>query len=200
MKMDKLIACAAIPVLVLGLAACDNNKKKPEPTAAAAPAPAMGAMELEGVKISATVIMTDSANREVRLKWDDGSVHTYRLGPQAINFDQIKVGDRVHAAVAEEVAVYIGPGNIPPEAAAGTVVARAPKGSKPGVVAADTVVINAKITAIDAKARTVTLVGPLGNSRTVRVDPRVDMTQLRVGDDVAARVTEAVAIWVDRPN
>lgn len=195
MMIHRMLACAAA-ALVLGLGACDHNKKKPEP--AATPAPAMGVAELEGVKISATVIMTDSANREIRLKWDDGSVHTYRLGPEAINFDQIKSGDRVHAVVAEEVAVYVGPGNVP-SAAAGTVLARAPKGERPGVVAADTAIISAKVTAIDANARTVTLVGPQGNSRTVRVDPRVDLSRVRVGDDVAVRVTEAVAIWVARP-
>lgn len=191
------LVLAAIPALALGLAACDNNKKKA--ATPQEPAVALGAMEMEGVKISATVILINSAQRSVRLKWDDGSVHTYKLGPEAINFDQIKIGDRVNAVVAEEVAVYIGPGPLPPEIAAGSIVARAPRGSKPGVVAADTLVLNAQITAIDAKKRTVTLTGPAGNSRTVNVDPSVDLGGLRVGDDVTARVTEAVAIWVERP-
>ena len=45
MMIHRMLACAAA-ALVLGLGACDHNKKKPEPVAT--PAPAMGVAELEG--------------------------------------------------------------------------------------------------------------------------------------------------------
>lgn len=177
----------------LTLAACESQDK-PQPAPST-----LATYEVEGTTKAATVQAIDYTTRKLTLKWSDGVVTTYKVGEQAVNFNQIKPGDAVKAAVAESVAVYVGPAAMAPAAGEASMVALSAKGEKPGIVVADTEMVIARLTAINTSARTITLQGPSGNSRTVRVSPGADMSRLRVGDDIAARVSEAVAIWVEKP-
>jgi len=187
----------AIPALTLGLPACDKN------SAATGDSQddvvAEGAFEVDSVEAAGTVTAINESSRDVTMRWDNGQVVKYRAGPDAVNFGQVRVGDRVKAAVVEGVALYIGPGNVPPLAADASTVALSPRGSKPGVVLVNTLIVTAQVTSIDPAMRTVTLQGPDGLARLVRVAPGVNMSGLRIGDNVAARVTEAVAIRVMKP-
>ena len=60
--------------------------------------------------------------------------------------------------------------------------------------------ITAKVEAIDYKKRTVTLKGPEGNVRTFTVDKSVKkFSNVKVGDELVVRVTDALAIVVEKP-
>jgi Cu/Ag efflux protein CusF len=155
-----------------------------------------GAVELE-----ATVKAVDKEARTVTLEGEGGRTVTVKAGPEVRNFDQIAVGDKVEVNYLEAVAIYVEKSGGAPSAQTGAAVERAPLGAKPAVAAAETVEIKAKVTAIDKKARTVTLQGPAGNSRTIKVDPKVErFDELEVGDDVVVRHTEAIAIAVETPD
>jgi Cu/Ag efflux protein CusF len=69
-------------------------------------------------------------------------------------------------------------------------------GKAPGVVgAARTVELTAKITAVDAKTREVTLKGPKGNELTVVAGPEVkNFNQLKVGDSVDVQFLQSVVL------
>ena len=70
-------------------------------------------------------------------------------------------------------------------------------GEKPRMVAVETVDVLAEISAIDQKTREVTITGPMGNSVTLQADESVEnFKNLKVGDKVHARYTEAVAIGI----
>ncbi len=156
--------------------------------------------EAEVVKITATVQDIDYAKRTVELKGPEGNVATFKVDKSAVNFDQVKKGDQVNVEYLESVAVFVTSKGGPPEADVAAMVALAPKGQKPAGVVAQTMEIKAKITAIDQDARTVTLEGPLGNSRTFKVDKSVTgLKDVKVGDDVVLRYTEAVALTVTKP-
>ena len=74
-----------------------------------------------------------------------------------------------------------------------------PSAQKPGVVVGDVVVVTATVEAVDKDKRPVTLKGPEGNVRTIKVDPRVkNLRQVKVGDELVIRHTEAVAIAVSK--
>jgi len=45
-------------------------------------------------------------------------------------------------------------------------------------------------------AHTVTVKGPSGKERTFKVDPQVDLSTLKAGDDIVLRATDALAIDV----
>lgn len=153
-----------------------------------------GAME------TATVSAVDAEDRTVTLKTAQGKERTFHLSNKAVNFDQIKVGDRVRATVAEEVLVSVGKGGAGEgESDASRMVAMTPRGGKPGMLIADTDEVKAKIEAIDPEKRTVKLTDDEGCSRTVKVSRRVDLSELKMGDEVTARITQAAAIVVEKP-
>jgi hypothetical protein len=76
-------------------------------------------------------------------------------------------------------------------------VALAPKGEKPAGLMARTVELTGSVESIDAKKRTVSVKGPAGNVRTFHVDKAVkNFNQIKKGDQVVLRVTQAVALSV----
>ena len=71
-------------------------------------------------------------------------------------------------------------------------------GEKPKLIAVDSIDVLAEITAIDKKTREVTITGPKGNSVTIIADKEVkNFNDLKVGDKVHARYSEAVAIAIE---
>ncbi len=145
-----------------------------------------------------TVGAIDTAKRKVTLVDANGRKTTYKAGPEVVNFDQIKTGDQVKVVLTEEAAVYIGRG-APPGASNVTGVALAPVGAKPGGVLVDTVQMTAKVTDVDTKKRKVTYELPDGSTKTVKVSKQVDLADLTAGDNVTVRVTEGLAISVEKP-
>jgi hypothetical protein len=159
-----------------------------------------GGVVVEAVSGTATVQAVDAEKRTVTLKSADGTTKTYKLGPEARNFDQIKVGDIVRATLAESVAIYVRKSDEQPSAEEIRTVEVAPKGAKPGVIITDTVEITAKVEAIDYGKRTVTLRGPQGNVMTLPVDASVaKFDNVKIGDELVIRVTDALAIDVEKP-
>jgi hypothetical protein len=159
-----------------------------------------GAVVVAAVTATATVDTIDAAKRKVTLKWPDGKTKTIKVGKEVVNFDQIAIGDRVKTTFVEELAVFVKKSDAPPSAEETETVALAPKGAKPGVIVADTQVVKAKIEAIDYKNRTVTLNGPEGRSKTLKVGKNVkNFKAVKKGDEVVVRFTEALAIIVERP-
>jgi hypothetical protein len=168
-----------------------------------------GAAVVEGVpggvvvqthEVTATVAAIDQAHRRVTLVSSDGIKQTVKAGPEVINFDQIRVGDQLKVKVAEELVAYLAEVGAPANDSAATLVALAPKGAKPGGVVADTVQVTAKVTAIDLKQHTATLQFADGSTRTVAVRQDVDLTRRHVGEAVVIRMTEMLAISVEKPQ
>jgi translation elongation factor P/translation initiation factor 5A len=159
-----------------------------------------GGVVVEAITATRTVTAVDAAKRLVTLESGDGTRKAYKLGPEVKNFDQIKVGDVVTTTYVESIAIAVRKSNEKPGAEEVRTVEVAPKGAKPGAIVTDTVEVIAKVTAIDYKERTVTLKGPQGNEMTFSVDESVKkFDAVKVGDDLVIRVTEALAIKVDKP-
>lgn len=157
-----------------------------------------GAVLVDTFTTTATVTAVDAAKRKVTLTFPSGSKTTYKAGPEVVNFNQIQVGDKVTATVTEEVAIFIGQG-APPSAAVGAGVALAPVGAKPGGVFVETAQVTAKVTAINAKKRLVTLQLPDGSSKQVKVGKKVNLAAVQLGTDVTVQVSEGLAIAVTKP-
>jgi hypothetical protein len=79
-------------------------------------------------------------------------------------------------------------------------VVRAPKGEKPGIIIANSTEVTGVVTAIDQKARTVTLKGPKGKEATFPVKEGVKgFENVTKGDNVVISYTEALSIAVVTP-
>lgn len=188
--------CIAV-VLVLGVPTLSFAQAKAEPKAAPQP---MGAAVVDVVKMTATVERVDVATRMVTLKGPKGNLVTFKAGEAVKNLDQVKAGDKVVARYLESVAVFVRKSGEPPSAGELDAVGVAPKGAKPGVVMVQTDEVTAKVQAVDAKKRSITLMGPEGKTKTFKVDPSVKrLNEVKKGDDITLRVTQALAIDVVKP-
>jgi len=155
-----------------------------------------GVVMAEGSSINATVEAIDYDKRTVDLKGPKGNVVTLKVGPEAKNFNQVKVGDRVTAKYLESTAIQVRKPNEPPFAQSNVEVAR--KGEKqPGGVAVATAEMTAVVEDINYKTRTVTLRGPQQKTVTLKVDKDVKrFNEVKKGDEIVVRRTEALAIDV----
>ena len=156
-----------------------------------------GKVMAEGASITATVEAIDYDKRTVDLKGPKGNVVTLKVGPEAKNFNQVKVGDRVTARYFDSIAIQVRKPNEPPFAQQDSAVQVAPKGAKPGGVAVATSEMTAVVDDINYKTRTVTLRGPQQKTVTLKVDDSVKrLNEVKKGDEIVIRRTEALAIDV----
>ena len=162
--------------------------------------------ELSSVSIPGRVItstarheaIVESVNketREIKVVDANGKIHKFVAGDMVANFDQIEPRDRIVTEYLESVAVFVVPEGSPSMGDMGMVEV-APLGEKPGMAMADTYMVAATIDAIDTDTRVLTLRGADGFQTVLRVADDVDLGEVKVGDEVRTRVTEAVAIKV----
>jgi len=157
-----------------------------------------GAEVIETIQLTATVAGISYDTRQLVLLGPGGREMTYKVDKNAINFDQIKVRDLVKATITEKLAVYLSKDKAPPSAGTAAAVVLAPKGGTPGGVVAGTSEVTATVMSVDAKSRKVTLQFVDGTSDTVTVGKAVDLSKVNPGDSVTARLTESIAIAVEK--
>jgi hypothetical protein len=149
------------------------------------------------VEVSATVTAVDPAKREVTLKRADGTSTTVAVGDEVRNFNQIKVGDTVHATYTRAVALELKKGTV--EKGAPTVeqeVARAPVGAAPAGAVTQKITAMADVTAVDATKHLVTVRGPQGNEVDLEVTDPEQLKNIKKGDHVQVTYLEALAVSV----
>jgi hypothetical protein len=158
-----------------------------------------GGVFVNTLDVSAKVTAIDTSNRKLTLLGPDGDKFTVKVGPEAINFDQIRVGDMVNATLTEELVVYLDEeGTSAPDGSA-AMVKLAPKGAKPVGIVAGTVQVTGTVTTIDRINRTATLRFEDGNTKTFPVRDDIDLSRRKVGEKVVFQVTEMIAISVEKP-
>jgi hypothetical protein len=158
-----------------------------------------GVLIVDTMTLTATVAAINPRTREITLSLPDGTESTFKAGEEAVNFDQIAVGDIVEAEVAEELAVSLIEEGAPPSVGAAAGIALAPKGEKPAVVMVDTVEVTATIRVVDPADRKLTLEFVDGSMKTVKVARGTDLTNVVPGESLRVQLTEAVAISVSAP-
>jgi hypothetical protein len=187
----------AAGLAVVTLVACGRSRNQSGSASRSANEPAVFAINT--VTATDTVKSIDYQNRVVTLQSANGETETYKAGPNMINFDQIHVGDKVRATVAKSLAVDVRKSGTPPNVADNVTVALAPQGEKPAMFVAKTEEATAKIMDVNRMSRTMTLAGLDQAPRTITLAPGVDMSDLKKGDDVVVRYTDAVALAVEKP-
>ena len=181
-----LCAAAALPAVA---------QTQPSAAGAAVIASAPGKAAIGSVvTASAAVTAIDAATRTVSLKGPKGNAFDITAGHEVRNFDQIKVGDLLVVKYAEALTLELKKGGGADRSRTeSTDAARTAPGAAPGATAGRQVTVVADVTAVDAKTQTITLRGP---QRTVdlRVPDKKQFEGVKVGDQVEARYTEAVAV------
>jgi len=204
---SKLIVLSLVPVAVLVCTSCSTDSSGEGGTAATASREAStqrgvpGGTVIDTYQITAKVAEVDHAKRTYTLETADGRRTPYKAGPEVINFDQVRVGDRVKATVTDALVVRVRDKGEAATSADGEtgVIAVTPRGAKPGVLMADTIEVTTRVKSVDLANHKATLEYPDGGIRTVSVRPDVKLSSADVGREVVIRSTEAVAIKVEKP-
>ncbi len=152
------------------------------------------------VVITAEVVAIDKRDRTIMLLGPDGNILDLEVDESARNFNQIKVGDMLKAEYYESIAIYIGEKGTQPDEKAGIVGARSAKGEKPAAVVIETIDVSATVKSINKSKRSIDLIMPDGKVVTRKVDKSIKaFDSLKKGDSIHVRLTEAVAISVEKP-
>ena len=149
------------------------------------------------VKLTARITKIDASTHEVTVKGPQGHEVTLQLSPDVKNFAQMKVGDTVTAEYVEALTLELKKGG---KAVVGRTeqagAATAKPGEKPAGLAGRQLTVVADVTAVDPATQTVTLKGPK-QTVDVRVADPEQFKLIKVGDQVEAKYTEALAIAVE---
>ncbi len=193
--MKKIILPIAAAVLAMPYLASAQNAPQGATMVAKGPGEVAAA---DAIQIQGKVKSIDKQTRSVVVVGQQGKEVALTLGPQARNFDQIKVGDLVTLTYVQALALdlhkSVNGGKLGQPIVSEESVRAAP-GSKPAGAIEKTVTVTANVIKVDQKSQMVTLKGP---NRTVELkvkDPAV-LQKIKVGDQVDATYTEAVAIEV----
>jgi hypothetical protein len=185
-------AWRAVAVVMFGVAwgACATTQEASKP----------GVVSVDVVEFTSKVDAIDYQKRTIVLKGSDGKMRVFTASKDVRNLDQVKPGDLVKVQLVEETALFVRKASDPPEAAETSTVGLAPKGAKPGIMFVDTLQLTANVNAVDYQKRMITLTGPQGNVRTYKVSDDVKrLNDVKAGDQVVLRVTDALAIFVEKP-
>jgi hypothetical protein len=192
MKHHTLLALALAASFSTGAQA---QAAPPQAAVLAASAPGKGLVASK-VTVSATVVAIDASTRTATLRAAQGKIVDVVVPPEAKNFSEIRVGDLVTVEYARALTLQLKPAGSVRSSSSETATAPAPAGAVAGGAAAKQVVIMANVTAVNAKGKTVTLRGPKGNSMELEVPDPAQLKLVKVGDQVEAVYTEAIAITV----
>ncbi len=191
--MKRVWVITAVFVLALSMA----TGAFAQATKGAAPSERPKVVKERAAVMTATVEGIDLEKRLVTLKGPKGETRTIKVGEEARNLPQVKVGDLVTVKFYESMAVEV----IKPGTAAGagqsSAIVRAKPGEMPGGMATRTAQVTATVTAIDKKKGTLTLKGPEGNLVTAKAEDPKNLDKVKVGDDLLITITEALAISVE---
>ena len=213
-SIHQRFATSASALVVLALASCTNTPQPVAPSAATppprvstgeAPAPAPASTNVQVINIEAgwanvTVQSIDYNNRKVLLRRADGALFDCKVGPLAVNFDKVKVGDQLRITIAEECVTFVGRGTAKPGAEADAAIVRVLVNGVPSGMAAMTTDVRAKVMDVDLVTRRIIAEVKKGDARSLKVANGVDLTNLRPGDEVWVRLTEAMAVKIERPQ
>jgi len=172
-----------------------HAQQPPAATSAVSSSPGKAAA-VNVVELAATVVGIDKATRTVTLRGPQGRTLDVICGDEVRNFDQIKVGDLVSARYQESLTLELKKAQGQAGAAGGAVAARAAPGSRPAGIVGREIQVLADVVAVDQAKSTVSLKGPRGNVVDLKVQNPDHFKVVKVGDQVEAVYTEALAIAV----
>jgi len=149
------------------------------------------------VDVTAMIVAIDRTTRDVTLKGPRGNWVVVTAGPDVKNFDQMNVGDKVHARYSEALVLELKKGN---DLAVTRTDEASAKGAAPGAqphgVAGRRITVVADVINVNRATQTVTLRGPQLTVDMKVTDPD-QLKRIKKGDQVYATYTQALAMVVE---
>ena len=184
---------------LLFLASCASKPEDERNTSTAYREGVPGGTWVESYRIPVTVAAIDPASRKVTLVASDNSRNTFTAGPDFKGFDQLRVGDKIQAAVARELVVFMRQHGMPPAADTSVAKELIEDDEHASVLKTDTVEQTAKVAAINLNRGEATLQFADGTTRNITVRRDVNLYKLKVGEEVVIRTRSAVVLNLEKP-
>lgn len=195
--MRMILVPVAIAVLAALPAAAQTQKPDMKGGAVVTSVPGK-ASATAAAELSAQVVAIEKKTRTISLKGPKGKVVDIVAGDDVKNFDQIKVGDFLMVRYVQSLALELQKAKSGMSGISATdTVVKAEPGQRPAVAGGREVSAIAKVTAIDQKAKTMSLTGPRGNVVTLDVQNPDQFKVVKMGDEVLVTYTEAVAVSIE---
>jgi len=153
--------------------------------------------------VTATIKAIDLKSRHVTLRLPDGKKQTFAVDPQVKNLDKVKRGDQVVVQYKDAIEVELTtpdptrPLPLPTEAM--VVDHRTAEDGKPEGVVARTLTLTGTVESYDPESKVAVIKGSDGETLRVNIQHPERWTQVKAGDIVTARFSEALAIAVQPP-
>ena len=158
-----------------------------------------GSVRTQVKTTTAVVSAINYQTRQVTLKDAQGHRQTLQANPNVQHFERVKVGDRVHAEVAEETAVYLRSRGVAADDGIIQRLLQQARSDQPGLALHSSEQVTAQVTAVDLSQHSATLRYPDGSSRIVLVRPDVALDEHAVGSQVVIRVSTAMLVRAEKP-
>lgn len=162
-------------------------------------------MEKPFISTSQTIVVTamvEAINHETRrvsLRGPEGDVHSFVVGEEAQNLDQVNIGDTVVAEYVQTMNIDVIDGEgAEPIVGEAMMIERAEKGAEPGMTEVDAVVVTATLVEINMENNTFKLKGPEGNVNEYQAVNPENLKLVQVGDLVVMTYIESVGISVEK--
>ena len=203
--MNKYILKFFVLAGIIAIAGCDKGDKtaQPEKAPAVKEAPiaapqAKPAMYEEIMRTAeSTVTAVNHETRQVTLQNSAGESVTFIASDDVRNLAQVEVGDRLIVEYIEAIDIQVlAPGEAEVGVSEAAGASRAELGDKPAGAAISETTLIVVIEAINKENETVTLKGPEGNSKIVKVRNPANLDKVAIGDKVMITYTESLAIVV----
>ena len=196
MKQRNSILLLATVLGALALPASAQQNPNDTSTLTKETSPGKGTL-MQTHRVVATVEAVDAAKGHVTLKGPKGNILDLAVGPEVRNLAQLKIGDKVVVRYIEALTLTLKKDGKELRSSKSTSDAvRSAPGALPGGAVAEHVKVTADVIAVNAKAHTVRLRGPQQTVDLYVEDPK-QLKLVKVGDQVEAEYTEAVALTVE---
>ncbi len=192
--MNKVLTVAATLIFSMPLASLAQNA--PQAAGIAATAPGQAAVA-EAIQLQGKIKSINKKNRTVVIVGAQGNEISMTLGEEARNFNQLRVGDLVTLTYIQALALELRKveNMVKSERVESEEAVRSKLGEKPAGAIKRSIRVIADVVAVNPKAKTVTLRGPKQTVELAIEDP-AQFKEIKVGDQVEALYTEAVALEV----
>jgi hypothetical protein len=199
-KFTRTLVAAGIAALTLGAVGCMEWPKETTKSTVISRAAVDGIPHVTATKKTsgeAKIAAVDFDKRTVDLLDADGKVQKFNVPQYVVNFPQIKKGDLVKVDYTETLEANLRKAGTELKVTEAGIIATAPKGDKPGLLAVRTVETLCNVQSIDYPKHQITLVGVKDTPVTFKVSELLPgFENIKVGDQVIFTFTESLIINV----
>ena len=186
----------AIIIIIIAIAAAFAVNASAQTAVLKSTEPGKASVE-NTIDVTATIIAIDRTTRDITLRGPKGNWVVVTAGPEVKNFDQMNVGDTVHARYIEALVLELKRGSDLAVTRTEEVSASgAMPGAQPHGVAGRRITVVADVVALNRTTQTVTLKGPQLTVEMKVTNPD-QFKRIRKGDQVYATYTQALAMVVE---